>query len=277
MKNSIFISLTVILTMCLLLPVSSVFAKKKPNGKPFLAIQEQFVEVELQIEDMQEQINLLMTNVTNIEERLEVNEQFIADLQAENQIIKDDLTDLQAQADANGTQIDMNSAEIQNVIAKLTANSAKIQFLENQVEDINNTLLTKQDILDGNCEDGYYLQQIDPDGGIICGKGETGSDGIDRYVVTHTSIMEAKYNVCLEYWLGICVRSETYFPEYSKFNYCPSGYDIAGGGFNVSHNGFDVAIDITAPFYNGWRVHLNNYSDTDLAVISYANCIKLSQ
>lgn len=254
---------------------AGVQAKDYPNGKPFLAIQEQFQSIDLELELMQNQINQLIGDLASLEERVAANENYIAELQTENQQIKDHLAALQAQADANGEQIDINSSEIQNILAALSINNAKIEYLENQIVNINNTLATKQDILDGKCAEGYYLREIAPDGGIVCGKDEMGSDGISRVTVTHTGIMEGSWDECTSDILGICIEWTTHYPAYSRTNYCSNDYIVTGGGFNVNHNGFDVAIDITAPQANGWRILLNNYSEVDLPVTSYANCIRL--
>lgn len=72
-----------------LLNIGSAIAAKGgvPNGKPFQAIQSQILSIETGVEDLQAQIDQLVTDTTNLAERIAINEEFIAALQNDNLLI----------------------------------------------------------------------------------------------------------------------------------------------------------------------------------------------
>lgn len=247
----------------------------QPNGKPFQALRMTDAQLQTQIDQMQVTIDGLLVDLTSLDARITVNEQFIAELQAQNAGILARLAELQGLIDGNTQKLAEHSAEIATLQQDLAVNTAKIAYLEGQIADLNVTLQTKQDILNGTCPAGYFLRGIEPDGGILCGLDTTGSNGLQQTIVSHTGTVGGKYDQCVEDFLGICLAWQTIFPGYAYTNYCPAGYVLTGGGVDFNHNGHNVDNDVNKPVGNGWYVKLNNYGDVELAVSSYAVCVKV--
>lgn len=256
------------------------YAGDMPNGKPFQFLRSVDEEIQLQIDAMQKQINALMVDVNSLAERVLVNEKFIGDLRADNVAIKDRLNELAALAAAQGKMIDVNSADIQYLLQQIKINNAKIGMLQEQVADINTALKSKQDILDGKCPDGYFLQAIAPDGSIQCGRDQLGSTGLMQYIRTHSGIVGHKYvecveEVCIPVIGCICLVERTVYPGVMLHASCPSGTIVTGGGFDYWANR-DVKVYISRPDGStGWNVEANNYSDYDHAFTAYAVCADL--
>lgn len=277
MYKNIKLSVLIIPLVILLTFPAIVTAGSQPNGKPFQALRATDAYLQNQIDLMQDQINEIIDDASSLEARVAANEQFIADLIAEDEAIRDRLAELADLIDDNANKLDQHSAEIAELRTALATNNAKITYLEGQVVDINTTLQTKQDILNGQCPIGYYLRDIDPDGAITCGMDMMGSDGLTKTIVSHYSTVAAQYDECTESWPLIgCVAWTTHYPAYSKYNYCPSGYTLTGGGFDYNHNGRDIALDISKPSGSAWYVVINNYGTVSHAVSSYAVCVKVT-
>jgi hypothetical protein len=260
-----------------------------PNGQPFQAIQGQIGTIEVsirslqdQINSMQEQIDALIVDVNSLEERVSINERFIDGLQAENVEIKALLNDLAAQAEANGEQIDTNSADIRALFSQLTANNGKIDYLQDQIDDLNASLAAKQDILDGNCPEGFYLRAIAPDGGITCETDVSGSGGsIETMYVSQGETVPGYDKFCNEWFLGICIGYGYTYHEKEAYAKCPDpdGWTVSAGGFYESSVGIrskEVVVYRNYPSRNGWSVNVKNYGAPDHDFSASARCIRLA-
>lgn len=196
--------------------VTSAYAGgKSPQGKPFVAINDQITAVNGEISTMQHQIDSLVGQVADMQDRLTADESAITqvqDLNADLQRLVDNnstsLTDinneisslqtenttLQADIAANSgdvtseqSQLNTNAAEIaalQDAILKvnngmislqtslqdqITNNTNLIAAINTEIDMINANLTTKQDLINGTCPDGSAVQQINPDGSVVCG------------------------------------------------------------------------------------------------------------
>jgi peptidoglycan hydrolase CwlO-like protein len=115
-----------------------------PNGKPFVEIDNQIVEVQGQVNSLQDQMAALVATVDDIALRTAANEGAIATLEASN-------LDLQAQIDASTGDVAALSAEVAN-------NTTLIGMLNDEIAVINALLADAQQIEAGICPDGQILQ-----------------------------------------------------------------------------------------------------------------------
>lgn len=122
-------------------PVLAASNGSTPNGKPFVAINDQIVEVQGAISSLQEQIDSLVARVNNIEERVTADSNAITLLQ-NNNIMLQALVD-QNLTDISAIESDISAIQSANVDlqAQIAANSGDITTLQAQV-DANNSLIT---------------------------------------------------------------------------------------------------------------------------------------
>ena len=84
---------------------TTAYAGSNPKGKPFVAINDQIVEVQGAVSDFQDQIDSLVARVDTVEQRVTADEQAIVTLNGQNAA-------LQALINSNLTSIDDINAEI---------------------------------------------------------------------------------------------------------------------------------------------------------------------
>lgn len=133
-----------------------------PNGKPFVAINNQIVEVEGAISSLQDQIDLLVARVDTVEQRVTANENAITELQAQNDaldlLVQQNLSDIasievqisllqQANADLQA-QITANSGDnIATLQSEVAANSALIATLQSAVLMVQSDIISLESSL----------------------------------------------------------------------------------------------------------------------------------
>jgi len=179
-----------------------------PNGKPFIELQGQIIEVEGEVSTLQDQIDAMVGQVDTIEARLAADlaainslETLTADLEAQIgsnaadiaslQLQVDDLeaenVDLQNQIDAYGDyvygtlqdQIDANLALITilnqtisdlslSLQDQITNNTDLITLLQAEINDIDAFLLLKQNLVVGTCPDGSAVKEVLTTGEVVC-------------------------------------------------------------------------------------------------------------
>ncbi len=118
-----------------------------PNGKPFVEIQGQIVEVQGTLMSLQEQIDAIVGNATSLEERLTLSENAILELQAENAALLAQINELTALALANGVDIAAMQVEIETLRGQITDlqalagdHSADILALEGRIADLQSQI-----------------------------------------------------------------------------------------------------------------------------------------
>ncbi|MBE9536853.1 MAG: hypothetical protein IMF07_06690 [Proteobacteria bacterium] len=213
-----------------------------PSGQPFNAIQGQFDGVQRQIgsietrlDEIQAQIDELVTDASSMEERIAINEQFIADLQAENMGIKALLVAMVAEIQAQGEDIDINSQAIQALVIQHQANSNAIAVLQEDVTGLQAAMEDKQSSPIEACPEGSAIRSISADGSVTCEQQaqpgfttitvRTEEEAIS--VPPSTRYCELFILTCLD-WSPWSLETVIEFPE------CPSGFTATGGGFNMN-------------------------------------------
>jgi peptidoglycan hydrolase CwlO-like protein len=178
-----------------------------PNGKPFVELQGQIIEVEGEVSGLQDQIDAVVGRVDTLEDRVTADETAIASLEAQNlalqdqvdansadvgsldaevAALEDDNAYLQDQIDAGAGDVDALEAEIaintglivslrQTVSAlgtdlqdQIDANTQLIAAIESEITHIEEELALRQMIIDGTCPAGSAIREIDPDGAVVC-------------------------------------------------------------------------------------------------------------
>ena len=140
---------------------AGVNGNKHLKGKPFVAIDNQIVEVLGAISSLQEQIDLLVETVDTVEQRVGANEDAISTLLAQNEalevLVAKNLSDIesihaeimslqQANADREA-QISANSGDIAALQSEVDANSALIATLQSAVLMVQSDIISLESSL----------------------------------------------------------------------------------------------------------------------------------
>jgi len=166
-----------------------------PNGKPFVAINGELVEVQGAVSNLQDQIDTLVGRVDTMEDRIGADEDAIANLQDTNDLlqtlidenatdiatINSIVSDLQAQNADLQDQINTNAGDITDLQAQIAANAATIGSLQNVLFEVQNGLLTLSDSVDG------LQSQIDNNITLI--------SGIEDEIASFQDLLDMKQNL----------------------------------------------------------------------------------
>lgn len=234
--------------LCFVLTSFSAYGKgegkgSSPNGKPFIAIQEQIGEVQGSVASLQDQINSLVGRVDTMEDRVTADEEAILLLQTRNAELQDQLSAL-----------DEDNASIQ---AQITNNSNLIQVLEAEIERLEASLARKQNIVTGRCPDeNQVLQQINPDGTVVCGY----DDGSGGASITGMSAYAIAENI-LPLLAGEALAT------------CPAGWTAIGGGYQ---DAFGIEVGDSYLRSDGYYVQGRNLSLVLLGwFVARVDCISI--
>lgn len=215
--------LTALLTTlgaCLMLAASATVhaqgSKNAMNGQPF--------------QSLQNQIDAANTTL----EELEALSPTMAELQEEVYDLAQALAAMSEQFESLNTDAEENAEAIAALIADMA--------------DIDGELASKQDILDGACDEGATLRAIYPDGGFLCevGGGAAGSIATTIQVSGFVTVP----------------RSRIPRPIQSS---CPAGFQVTGAGYEADtisyRDNFKVLSSIPVDA-STWQMMILNYFDS---------------
>jgi peptidoglycan hydrolase CwlO-like protein len=280
--------------------IGSAFAAGKggnPNGKPFIVLNEQIIEVEGEMSSLQDQIDSLVGKVDSVEQKVVANQNAISsleqqnldlqaqinanattiqDLQASIDALQADNVDLQAQIDLNGdmdgslqNQIDTNNGlivSLQQNLSSLTTslqdqinnNGALIALLQEEINAINEMLDLKQNLVNGICPDGSAIKSIQDDGSVFC---ENVTANSTPSIVTGTAY--SPYYICNPHSVNCIV--------YAK---CPAGFTVVGGGYQNTR-WWLYPWDFRAVAPDTWYGRFVSHNNHPVGFYGTAQCIKL--
>ena len=252
-----------------------------PNGTPFQQIQEQFASIDDQIED-------LVGRVESLEERVAAGEAAITDLETANALIQQQITVLEGNVAANADEIDSLHELYNN-------NLNVIEGLQTQINEINENLALKQDIVNGTCPSGSALQSINPDGSVTC---VSTSNGISSFSVTayqwvtpmtsHRHYRTCSYSHTHRDSWGRTYSETHYYncnpyyethpgPEATVKATCPNDSVLAGGGYYGGGHGISITASHSTTTADtkgqSWIVSAVSTQTHGHYVMATANCI----
>ncbi len=135
---------------------SSTDKGSSPNGKPFVEINSQIVEVQGDVATLEEKVETLIGDVDSLEARMTAAEGAITDLNNTKTSLEAQISDLYAKAAANGVNITDLQTQLATLQAQLTTletqgstNTTEINNLKAQIDAINTQIATNADGLAG--------------------------------------------------------------------------------------------------------------------------------
>lgn len=165
---------TLVVAMSAAIGVTTVHAAGNgsgPNGKPFVAIQGELVEVQGAVSSLQDQIDLLVARVDTVEQRVGANEVAIGTLQNQNTaltaLVNQNLTDIasiqgeitalqQANTDLEA-MIVANSGDIATLQGQVAANEGMITTLQGAIIMVESDLIALDASLQGQIDNNLTL------------------------------------------------------------------------------------------------------------------------
>lgn len=135
----------------------------------------------------------------------------------------------------------------------VTKNAAAIALLQGQINDVNDILKTKQDIINGECPANQYLYKVSPTEGLVC-RSDVGSNGLAVLTVQKEAEILVSTTVDV---------SAT----------CPAGSVPTGGSFNAAPGLTVNSNGITA---DGYSVNVTNAMTSISAVSVTATCLAVN-
>jgi peptidoglycan hydrolase CwlO-like protein len=293
MKKLFYVVLCAVVSMTIGVP--SVQAGSNPKGKPFVAINDQIVEVKGSVSSLQEQIELLTGRVDTMEERLVADEAAVATVNAQiaavQALVDNSLTNI-SDIQAEITLVQNDNANLNAQIAALAVNDPAIDALQAEVNANASMIATLEGsmlmVQEGTISLETSLQsQIDSNTGLISAlqaEIETINENIalkqnliDGVCPDGSAVQQINADgslVCGEAGGGTSGQLETVYvwtssslqngdqptPPGGKATVapvCPQGWTIAGAGYNAASGwNLNASYTVVNP-ENG-----NNYSIT---------------
>lgn len=268
-----------------------------PNGKPFVKINNELIEVTGAITSLQDQVDMLINRVDTVEERALSLETAVADIMANNIILEtlisqnttdistiaQTITNLESDNQALLSQINDNTVDIQIAQAKIAANEALILSLQTAIFNLENGSITADADLQAQINNNLALitimegeinlinESLALKQNIITG---TCPDGQAVTAVTDDSIT----CTTLESSTGITSYYRTSYIDFAGIGdkgmslQCLSGSVVTGGGYITVG---DITIYRNSPDHNGvaWQVLGRTQNPGTLHV--YVNCLRV--
>jgi hypothetical protein len=148
--------------------------------------------------------------------------------------------------------------------------SGRIDQVANDLADAKAVLATKQTRVSNYCNYGSSIRRIYSTGTVSC---ET-----DDAVAGLTGATFRTYSETLSR-TRLCVLDVVTCLDYEYHSsggvYCPSGYSMTGGGFDMNGRTSDILVQDSYPSGNGYYARTKQGDDTGYSTV-YVRCIKFS-
>ena len=287
-----------------LLLTTQAFAGGGPKGKPFVAIDDQIIEVKGAISSLQDQIDLLVARVDTTEQRLDAVGVAVVSLQENSALLQlmvdqnatdiasingriaeleGNVTSLQAQISANDGDITALEAELaadqvlitnlQTALLALQAGSISADAdLQGQIDNNSGLILAMESEIK-SLQDGLQLKQNLVSGSCphdehLVAVQSDGSVVCDPDNQTSTAGLVAWDVWGPAKWVAKNVVAPAHVPH------CPERTLVVGGGYYSTHPA--VRVHRSAPVGNGWITEFFNQADFGATIYAIAMCAYVS-
>lgn len=272
----------------------------EPNGKPFVAINGQIIEVKGAISSIQDQINELVlradtaeAQMANFQEAINTLIQQDADLKTLiNQNTTDIatlntiITDLEAQNVALKTQIATAGGDVTNLQSQVAANDSTIKSIQGAInggllattisiadlqKQIDNNVMLIQAIQDRMDQLAKVLQTKQDILNARCPQGYSLSQILSNGAISCEYDDVGTVGTLRVYYVWANGTHGQYGDNYGHA-LCPNNTYVAGGGFVQAG---DYLVQWNAPYLNGWYVKSVVQSGYYAPLIISATCVQL--
>lgn len=271
-----------------------------PKGKPFVALQDQVVEVQGAVSSLQDQLDLLVARVDNVEQRVDANAAAIVNLQSQNDalsaLVNQNLSDIAAinaeitylndQNTQMRADIAANQGDIAALEAEVAANEAMINSLQSAILMVQDGVISLENSLQAQIDHNTQLigalqSEVDQINQALAFKqnlvgGTCPSGQAIRQILSDGSVIcDAGGGASGSLHAVHAYQYQYGAPgQYLTINaYCPGGYTATGAGF-YNARGWNVVSSFTqhnSTYYNYGSVtavNQNPYSSYFYAVTS---------
>lgn len=232
--------------------LDSLEASRDTNNQQIATLQQQVGNLQQQVADLSVDITANAGQIAGLNAQINQLGVDINALVAQQiALINNSINELWAKAAILESAIAGNSGDIQAFQSELTLTNTRVAILEGKVQALETGIALKQDIINGTCNSGEAIGNIQPDGSVSCVATGGGTSGaLSIVTVSSYRYVAPGYN-------------------YGYVQGCPAGTKIISGGyFAYGMNTYSERL-----VGNGWLVSVTN-TDTsyghDLYV--FANC-----
>ncbi len=174
-----------------------------------------------------------------------------------------------------------NAAGLLSALADIRANGTLIDFLSNNISDLQNQLANKQNDIAGSCPAGSFVTAVNDDGHLECAVANAAGEIETRLRERTINIDHYRESYCAERFLGVCFRMAHRLTrgDDGVTAFCPNGYVATGGGY-FTNPGDNVSVTSVGPQGTfGWRAYfVNNASGGTSGVTGTARvrCVRIN-
>ena len=209
-----------------------------PNGKPFVALQQQIDDLDARVTTVEESIGTLDARWQAAEARLDSLAGSLQALVEADRALQELMAALRARIDELETRV----STLEGDVADLSSTLSELAALRAQLEALRLEVNEKQAAIVQSCAPGSSIRQVSATGTVACEVDDVSTGGGAAAPIVLSDFSTDNFIVNAG-----GTKSQPMF--------CPSGYKAISGGYIKGPAG-EITVD--APEGNGWRAALVN-------------------